>query len=62
MKMQTPNLGIIPNLCVDLDGWSHTEDAQRVASSISGVLSERGFTGWASGPIGYKELIDEYNW
>ena len=45
MQTLTPGLGIVPNLCVDNGGWVHTADAQRVAAAVTGVLSERGFTG-----------------
>ncbi len=62
MRNVTPGLGIVPNLCVDNAGWSDSSDAKRVAMSATGVLSERGFTGWGSGRIQEHELLDEYRW
>jgi hypothetical protein len=29
---------------------------------MSGILSERGFSGWGNGPIDEQELRDEYEW
>eukprot|EP00939_MAST-03C_sp_MAST-3C-sp1_P002189 g2189.t1 len=62
MMSVTPGLGIVPNLCVDNAGWVDSDDAKRVADSVTGVLSERGFTGWGTGPVEEKELLDEYRW
>jgi len=28
----------------------------------TGILSERGFTGWGGGPISQSELLNEYAW
>eukprot|EP00750_Incisomonas_marina_P033186 INCI961.1.p1 GENE.INCI961.1~~INCI961.1.p1 ORF type:complete len:430 (-),score=47.29 INCI961.1:74-1363(-) len=62
MANQTPGLGIVPNICVGPDGWGASDAARRVAAASTGMLSERGFTGWASERIGKVELLDEYAW
>ena len=62
MKTLTPGLGIIPNLSVDNSGWVHTENANRVLNSITGALSERGFSGWGSQRVLESELLDEFYW
>ena len=62
MQKWTPGLGIVPNICVDNAGWVDSDAARRVAAAATGVLSERGFTGWASGRILEQELLDEFKW
>ena len=62
MQNITPTLGIIPNLCIDNAGWLDTDNAKRVMASVTGVLSERGFSGWGSQRVEEAELLDEFRW
>jgi len=62
MRNITPSLGIVPNICIDNNGWLDTDDAKRVMKSVTGVLSERGFSGWGSQRVEEAELLDEFRW
>eukprot|EP00040_Diaphanoeca_grandis_P042292 m.264613 g.264613 ORF g.264613 m.264613 type:complete len:439 (-) comp57191_c0_seq1:166-1482(-) len=66
MSITTPTLGIIPNICIDeptAEGdWGKSAAASRVASASTGILSERGFTGWGGGRASRDELVNEYEW
>lgn len=62
MRDVTPRLDIVPNLCVDNAGWVDSDNAKRVAESVTGILSERGFSSWGAGRIQEHELLDEYRW
>ena len=72
MKLLTPSLGIIPNMCVyNGEGVEHwfqwnSSEAQRVAAASTAMLSERGFTAWGGGSgvarIEEDELLNELFW
>jgi hypothetical protein len=42
--------------------WARTAAAQRVMAASTGILSERGFTGWGGARVGEAELEDELRW
>jgi hypothetical protein len=62
MAAVTPKLGIVPNNAIGPSGWGRSSLGIRVMDSSTGILSERGFSGWGSGPIEEQELLDEYEW
>ena len=73
MKLLTPSLGIIPNLCLEngeqgVDHWFqwNSSEAKRVAAASTAMLSERGFTAWGGGSgvarIEEDELLNELSW
>ena len=62
MKVLVPGMGIVPNQAIGPSGWGRGPLGARVAAASTGMLSERGFTGWANGPVTETELLDEYAW
>ena len=62
MKALVPGMGIVPNQAIGPSGWGRGPLGARVAAASTGILSERGFTGWANGPVTETELLDEYAW
>ena len=75
MAVHAPGLGIVPNLCIDRPSkggiwtnssihgdWATSSAAQRVMAASTGILSERGFSGWGAARAGAGELEDELRW
>jgi len=75
MAVHAPGLGIVPNLCIDRPSkggiwtnssihgdWATSSAAQRVMAVSTGILSERGFSGWGAARAGAGELEDELRW
>jgi hypothetical protein len=65
----------VPNVCVDrptrgralwpnetAGDWATSDAARRVLAASTGVLSERGFTGWGGARAGTGELKAELRW
>jgi hypothetical protein len=75
MALHAPGLGIVPNICIDRPStggiwknssihgdWATSDAARLVMEASTGVLSERGFTGWGGARAGLAELENELQW
>ena len=75
MAVHAPGMGIVPNICIDRPStggvwrnssihgdWATSAAAKLVSAASTGMLSERGFTGWGGERAGQAELEDELRW
>lgn len=75
MMVYAPGMGIVPNICIDRPStggvwknssvhgnWATSSAAKRVMAASTGMLSERGFTGWGGDRVGQAELENELQW